>query len=234
MAAALGAGLRIFTGVLLTSALLSACGGGGDLHSSNLLSGTAAVGAPLVDAEVHLRCADGSVFQTSTNASGLWQLIVSGQPLPCALQAKNGSLDGLPNATAYHSVALSYGVNNITPLTDLILARTLAASPQAWFDKPDFAGVTPSALQSALASVRSALGLSAALRQANPLTEPFIVDGNDYLFRVLDALQSTLVHPAVSTSYPQLLDAVIAGNLETAFPAFAATFAAEMLRLYPD
>ena len=64
------AGLRTFTGALLASALLSACGGG-DLHSSNLLSGTAATNGALVDAAVHLRCADGSVFQTRTNASGM-------------------------------------------------------------------------------------------------------------------------------------------------------------------
>jgi hypothetical protein len=225
--------LRTFTGVLLTSALLSACGGG-DLHSSNLLSGTAATNGALVDAAVRLRCADGSVFQTRTNASGMWQVIVTGQPLPCAVQAKDGSVNSVPNAMAYHAVALSFGVTNITPLTDLVMARTLAASPQAWFDVPDFANVNKDSIQTALASVRSALGLTAALRQTNPLTEPFVVDGNDYLFRVLDALQSTLVQPAVNTSYAPLRDGAVAGNLATTFPNFAPTFATELLRLYPD
>lgn len=233
MAVAFWAGARKFTGVLLVSALFSACGGG-DLHTSNLLSGTAAEGAPLANATVRLRCADGSAFQTGSNVAGLWQIVVTGQPLPCAVQASGGSVNGLPNTTAYHAVAQSFGVTNITPLTDLVVARALAASPQTWFDKPDFALVSKDALQTALGTVRGALGLATALRQADPLTEPFVVDGNDYLFRVLYAMQSTLLHPAVNKRYAQLLDAAIAGNLATEFTTFPATFSAETLRLFPN
>ncbi len=228
MAAASWAGSRKFTGVLLASTLLCACGGG-DLHSSNLLSGTAATGAPLVGATVRLRCVGGSMFQTSTNVSGLWQITVTGQPLPCAVQASEGSVNDLPNTTIYHSVALSFGVTNITPLTDLVLARMLGAAPQAWFDRPDFAQVSNATVQSALDAVSAGLGLTKALRQANPLTAPFVADSNDYLDVVLSAMASTLAKPAVNKRYSDLLDAAIAADF-SAVASFAPTFATEYVR----
>jgi hypothetical protein len=230
MAGARCAGLRFFAVALLSALLLSACGGG-STSPSELLSGTVANGAPLDGAAVLLHCADGSVFQSTTNHFGTWQVVVSTHPLPCALQASGGSINGLANSTAYHSVALSFGVNNITPLTDLVVARMLGADPQAWFDNPAFSAVNASAIQTALDMVNGALGLATALRQVNPLTVPFFADVGDYPDAVLAAMQATLVNPAVNRPYVDLLAAASAGDF-SGFANFAATFATELANLY--
>jgi hypothetical protein len=225
MAKAFWTGLRRFTTTALASAVLGACGGGNQ-PVSELLSGTAANGAPLVGATVQLRCADGRELNTSTNESGMWQVVLIAQALPCALQASGGSLNDLPNDTTYHTVILSYGVNNVTPLTNLVVARMLGSNPQTWFAQPDFSRVNLVRLQTALANVLTGLGLRATLGQSNPFTEPFAAISYLYLLdRVLVAMDATLSDPLVNKSYAQLLDAAVTGNLETAFAAYGAAFA---------
>ena len=220
--------------LLWAGLLLVACGGGGIPGPSDLLSGTASVGPPVAFAAVSLRCADGRSLATSTNDSGIWQLVVADQALPCALQLKGGSVNGIANTTVYHSIALSIGVSNITPLSDLVLAQLLGASPQAWFDKPDFALVNALSMQTALGTVSSALCLTAALRQANPLTVPFSSDADNFLDRALTAMSAALANPAVNKRYADLLDSAIAANLATVFATFGPAFSAEYLRLYPN
>jgi hypothetical protein len=217
--------------VLLCAALLCACGGGGGVTAYDLMSGTATTGVPLAGAAVRIRCVDGTVLNTTTNALGVWQAVVSGLKLPCALQASGGTLDGLANTTAYHSVAVTMGVNNLTPLTNLVTARLLGAAPQPWFNNPSFAVVTAPAVQTALASVSDALGLGTGLRQSNPLTQAFTAVVEDYLDGVLMVMQSTLVNPAVNKTYAELLAAAASGDF-SGFASYSATFALEHTKLY--
>jgi hypothetical protein len=224
MAVARCAGWFIFTAALLSALLLAGCGGGSN-RRSELMSGTVAVGEPLAGATVRMRCADGSEYTTTSTGVGTWQIVVTTHLLPCALQASGGSAHGLPNATSYHSVALAFGVTNITPLTDLVTARLLGADPQTWFARPDFARVNARNVQTALLNVSTGLGLSATLGQLNPLTEPFGADAFAYVLdRVLDAMRSALLDARVNKAYAELRDAAITGDLDARFAAFGAAF----------
>ena len=219
------AGWGFFTTALLGAGLLAGCGGG-TTRRSELMGGTVAVGGALADAAVRLRCADGSVFETTTNASGIWQIVLTTQPLPCALQASRGSVLGGPNSTAYHSVALAYGVTNISTLSNLVTARLLGADPQTWFANPNFAGVNADSVQRATAEVKTALGLDSTLGSLNPLTEPFNTDSFSYVvFHVLNAMDTALADPRVNQSYDQLLAAAISGDWASNFASFGAAFA---------
>jgi hypothetical protein len=213
---------RLWAGVGLAAALLSACGGGNSGHSSQLLSGSVAVlSFPMARAAVQLRCADGSAFSTSTDDQGVWQLVVATQPLPCALQASGGTVDGVANSTAYQSVATGFGVNNITLLSTLALARLTGQDPQAWFASPAFAGVTTASRQAALDTVGTALGMETVLSQFNPFTE---ADVAHPLLIVLSAIQHTLTDPAVNRTEAQLLQAARSGDF-SGFASFATHFA---------
>src|SRR5690606_29628205 len=79
------------------------------------LTGTAAVGAPIVGGAVVAKCADGSGFTTSvgTNAQGVFTGLVASSAFPCALQITGGA-----PAIVLHSYTANAGTVNITPLTD--------------------------------------------------------------------------------------------------------------------
>lgn len=112
-----------------------ACGGGGDgtatssSSSSSSIGGTAAVGAPLQNAMVDLRCADGS-FSTTTAVDGTWSVSVPSGAAPCLIKASGGS----PNVTLF-SFAPSAGVANITQFTTLAVGRAAGSADLAsYFD----------------------------------------------------------------------------------------------------
>lgn len=215
--------MRLIGTALLCILLLGACGGSGT-PASQLMGGTVAAALPLVGAAVQLRCADGSVFNTTSSYFGTWQVVVDTQPLPCALQASGGNTNGTANVTEFYSVAMSFGVNNITPLTSLVLTRLLGGSPQAWFNNPNFAAVTPTAIQSAQDAVDNALGLTTVLAGSSPLT-------GYYLDGVLVAFSLTLSNPAVNKSYAQVQNAASSGDFSS-LTSFAPTFATVYAALY--
>lgn len=213
---------------LASGALLTACGGGDGStppasDTPDALSGTAAVGLPIVGGTVNVRCAGGAALDTTTSSSGAWSVTLSGQTLPCAVQVSAGTVGGASNTNAYHAIALTVGTVNVTPLTDLVVARILGSSPQAWFDAPVFTAFSSSAVTSALDAIRTALGLAAALGSADPFTTAFAANGSDTLDKVLDALQDALDN--AETSYAALLAAAQANDF-AGFSGFPAAFEA--------
>lgn len=121
---------------LLSVLLLGACSDGTSgpaAPASSTLSGTAAVGAPIVGAAITLNCAAGNTLTAMTNTAGGWSVTPSGQTLPCAIQATGGTINSVANSTPYHSIAISLGVVNITPLTDMLVANMSRATPTNWF-----------------------------------------------------------------------------------------------------
>lgn len=211
---------------LASGALLTACGGGDGStppasDTPDALSGTAAVGLPIVGGTVNVRCAGGAALDTTTSSSGAWSVTLSGQTLPCAVQVSAGTVGGASNPNAYHAIALTVGTVNITPLTDLVVARVLGSSPQAWFDAPVFTAFSSGTLTGALDAIRTALGLAAALGSADPFTTAFAANGSDPLDKVLDALQDALDN--AETSYAALLAAAQANDFAD-FSGFPAAF----------
>ena len=123
--------------VLGGSALLAACGGGGDGDAALTLKGTAAVGAPLVGA-ITATCKTGTGSATS-NSDGTYTVAIVGGVGPCLLKIQPAT-----GATLY-SITSGSGATqtaNITPMTNMLVTYLLnvpgmkAATPEAWFAQP--------------------------------------------------------------------------------------------------
>lgn len=198
------------------AAALVACGGDDD----TTLGGVAAVGDPIAGGTVQVACAGGSPLSTTTSATGQWQVAISGQTLPCAVQVQGGTVGGAPYTATLHSIATAFGNLNITPLTDLVVARSVGGNPQAWFQAPAFAGIDQAALQAAVDQVVAALGLGTALGDRDPLTASFTAASGDPIDDLLQALAAAL--QTLGAEYAALLTAAGQGN----FAAFSALPAA--------
>ncbi len=205
-------------GVLTLAAALAACGGGDD-GAKPVLSGTAATGAPIVGGSVAVTCAGGAGLSAVTDASGTWSVSLSGQTLPCAVQVSGGTVGGAASTATLHSIALAFGTVNITPLTDLTVARLIGSAPSEWFAHPSFAGVTAEARSNAMQSIVSALGLGTALGQANPFTTAFQPVAGNAMDDLLEAIRSVL--GTLSSDYVALLQAAASGDFAgfSGFPA---------------
>lgn len=212
--------------VALAAASLVACGSDDDdtggVATPTTLGGVAAVGAPIAGGAVSVACAGGSPLNTTTSTSGAWQVTIGGQTLPCAVQVQGGTVGGAPNATTLHSIAYTLGTLNITPLTDLVVARSIAGDPQAWFAAPRFTGLDAAKTQAALTQIADSLGLASALKGRDPLTTAFQAVAGDAIDDALEALNAAL--QAVGSSYPALLAAAASGDF-TAFAGLPAAVA---------
>lgn len=204
---------------LVSGLLLTGCGGGGggggSTTASSALGGTAAVGSPIADGAIAIKCAAGSALATTTGSMGEWQVALSGQTLPCAVRVSGGTIAGAPNTTPYHSIATSLGTVNVTPLTDLVVANMAGDAPGTWFSglgPAKFAPITPTNVDAALNRVRDALAL-APLNTINPITTAFTPIPGDSSDNLLAALKAAMVSTSVTH------DALL-GNAST--PAFAA------------
>lgn len=158
---------------IVAAAVLAACGGGGGnstTGSAAPLTGTAAVGAPLPNATVNLKDANGKTSLTTADANGTYTFAdVSGFTAPLMLQA-TGTAGG--QTYTLHSVlekipaAGVSGVVNVTPATEVAMAQATGADPAAVFlDKDKVKAIDPLKLAdakkkliAALANVLSALG----------------------------------------------------------------------------
>jgi fibronectin type 3 domain-containing protein len=121
---------------LMTLGLMLAGCGGSNGVSSQVVSGTAAVGAPLAG-EVSLKDSSKPALQKTTviGSDGTFAIDVTDMKAPFVLQAK-GSADG----TNYklHSFADGTGIANINPLSDAIVASAAGDDdPADVFEKAD-------------------------------------------------------------------------------------------------
>ncbi len=194
---------RVF--VVSAVAGLVACGGGNDEGTAPVatrLSGTAAVGAPIVGGAVEVRCIGSDMLQTTTKADGTWEINTTGKSLPCAVRVTGGTLAA---GQALHSAALAFSNVNVTPLTDLMVANAVGKLPAAWWGSAgpaDFASITAAKFDQALTGLRSAFGLS-ALEKLDPRTAAFKAVAKDPIDDVLEALRLALAKSG--TDYPSLL-----------------------------
>lgn len=209
-----------FIPVVSLAVLLAGCPG--DYDTAATLGGTAATGAPIVGGNVNVKCAGGGALSGVTDSNGAWQVTLSGQTLPCAVEVSGGNL---PGGQTYHSVALQSGTLNITPLTDLIVANLAGQTPGAWFGGLNAntisSTITSSAVNTALGNLRTALGLP-ALDDLNPLTATFTAAPGNRLDNVLEAMQS------VFADYGALLEAATGSG----FAAYAASFQTPLAEAY--
>ncbi|MFT3818667.1 MAG: hypothetical protein QM750_13675 [Rubrivivax sp.] len=136
---------------LACAGLAAGCGGGDDALT---VTGTAATGAALAGAAVDVKCATGSASAT-TGADGSYSASISGGALPCVARVTPAAANG----TVLHGVSTASGSSariNLTPLTQLIVARLAQAEPAGYyagFDGGAAAALTASAVAGAQAAV---------------------------------------------------------------------------------
>jgi len=175
--------------LMILGLVLAGCGGGGSGGvSSEVVSGTAAVGAPL-SGQVSLKDSSTPPQQKSTviGSDGTFSIDVTGMKAPYVLQAK-GSADGVNYKL--HSFAERPGTANINPLSDVIVASAAGDDdPADVYEKADSNKCRK--IQSNLAKTVSILltKLQPLLKQysaenSDPITSRYIADhlGLDGMF----------------------------------------------------
>ncbi len=155
---------------IAAGALVSACGGGGGTAAPTAvrLGGVAAVGLALADSTVDVKCASGTGSAT-TDGSGAYTVTVENGALPCIIKV-SGTANGVP--VTLHSVAeagttsgsTTTATANVTPLTELILARAGGALPSDLFANfGNGAAISGAALTQATTDVLAALSTAAGV-----------------------------------------------------------------------
>lgn len=172
------------------------------------LTGTAAIGAAITDGTVTAICADGSTFTESvtTDANGNWSGEVANGAMPCALQVTGGN----PPVTL-HSYATAAGTVNITPLTDLIMAKATGQSPADWFANFNGTAVDTSTASTDLLNSFADKGFTIPAT-GNPLTTPFAADGSGW-DGLLDDIGDAIDNDPAIADYDALVTLVKDGNL---------------------
>jgi hypothetical protein len=181
-----------------------------DGSGSPALSGTAAVGAPIIGGNVTAKCRDGQTFAATTSASGGYRIELPSSVLPCALQVEGGTAGGNPNTQSFHSFASRSGTANLTPLTDLAVALASGANPAIWFNglsaanPPDLEELGP-AIAKLLQKLRGA-GYTVPA-DLDPVTTAFMPTSGNLYDQLLEALAARL--RSAETSYAELLVQVV-------------------------
>jgi hypothetical protein len=166
------------------------------------ISGTAAIGAPIVNGSVVIKCAGGQPGSTSTGADGKFTVALAGISFPCALQVSGGQVNGTANTYTLHSFALASGNANITTLTQLATAKIVQRDPATYFQNLGVSGgttysvVSSPAITAAIGGVQTALGaLTPAVDISaigNFFTGAFDAKAGDPVDAKLDALVAAL------------------------------------------
>lgn len=200
----LRSGKTMIAAAVSTLMLLQACGGSDDplpgtaTASQVELRGVAAIGAPLVGASVNFQCVDGTPGAVTTGADGAWSVASANIKLPCAIEVAGGTAGGAENANRYHSIAVTPGVANVTPLSSLQAALAAGQDPAAWFaevkgNPAALSKVDAAALRSALNQLAALLPASATLpANFDPVTTAFSANATNQFDQLLDRLQAAL------------------------------------------
>jgi hypothetical protein len=200
---------------LFTAVVLSACGGGTETTAQTqpttvTISGTAAIGAAITEAEVTAKCANGKGFKenTITMLSGYYEGEVEQESLPCALRVSKPSA-----GITLHSFTETAGVANITPLTDMAISVAGTQRPEDWFSNPtlnNFSTPLTNAYQLILSALEAA-GFTLPSDDYDPFKQSFTIgDSADVL---LDAIQASIAASQTLESYSDLIDVVKDGNV---------------------
>ena len=204
--------------VIASLLVLPSCGGGGGGGSSggsitpvaSTLSGVAAVGTPIVGGNISVICAAGNPLSTitsNTGTGGAWQVTLSGQTLPCAVEVSGGNIGtvtGPANTTSYHSIAVTSGTVNVTPLTDLIVANLAGtATPSTWFaglssNPTSLTAINQTQVTAALAKLSTALSGLAPLNANNPITTAFTPTSGNVSDDMLTALATAMTNTGIT------------------------------------
>ena len=178
------------------------------------MTGTAAIGAPIANAAVEVKCRQGSGAGT-TNASGRFEVAVAGAEAPCMLRVagRDGALVSVTSSAG--------GTANITSLTHLLSARLLAnGAPAGAFasaSEATFAVITAQDIAAAQGEVASELQrIGAQMPPVNWVTQPFTAAPGDAMDGALELLRDKLA--AQNKSLAAAAIELSAGPLQVVVP----------------
>lgn len=185
--------------------LLASCGGNDEIRIPVALDGVAATGAALANRAVSVKCTGGETAAATTDARGAFRLEVNTPSLPCLLEVDAGSAGRL------HGYTAAPGRVNVTPLTELILARALRANPGTAFASADDRTIA-TARDNLAAATTAITGEASRLMgwtfSVNAMNGTFAIgDDND---KALDALGASLA--SASATLSTLTTAAAAGT----------------------
>jgi hypothetical protein len=223
---------------LVSTLVLGGCGGGSStpaapvavepVPTTTTLSGTVAVGAPMLNAVVTVKDANGVTKTVSAGVDGGYSgLSTIGMVAPFELQAC-GMVDG--NYTCFYSLVQQAGVANVTPLTHANIALALGSDPAGMF-----AATAPTAPPSASSVEAQRLKLKTAL--ADLLAKAGITDldfttgafnaDRSGMDKVLDSIKiSTGTDGATAKAFVQMEGIIGSGNVFLDKDAVAGTLTA--------
>ena len=197
---------------IVASAVLIACGSGSAVTTTvtSTISGVAASGAPLDNADVTVTCSDGSTKTGTTDANGAFSIDVSsGCSAPYVLVASNMVGDAKQSLVSVQaSTVTGASIVNITPLTNAISATlatngdplTLASSISS--EKTNITSTAVdernTALVGSLAQVMATAGIQGT---PNLISTAFSADRSG-LDKVLDNLKVVVGPSGVSITNP--------------------------------
>lgn len=189
-------------------------GSGGSSVAAASISGTAALGAPLVGS-VTVKDALGATRTSPIGTNGSYKVDVSGMTAPFIFRAE-GTVNGM--TAAVHSIATATDVDgtiNITQLTNLVvsnIAGQIASNYFDKFDKDSNAGLASKALVDAevsklrekLLPVLTALGVDAAIDLLHGTFTPL----SDPIDKALDVIRVSYDPAANTATISNILNAI--------------------------
>jgi hypothetical protein len=213
---------------------LAGCGGGGgggaafpllppsdSQPAATTVSGTAATGMPIANANVTIRCANTPPVTVTTTDMGRWSVdLAASSSFPCLVTVSGGSL---PAGTSLHSLAVAAGNVNVTPLTELVLAKAAQAAPSTLEDAgADALTALAEQLQGAQEQVLAILA-SAGYPTASIdlLTADFNPAKGDVYDDLLEQLSLSLADDG--SSYDELLQTVASSGDSSTLPEMPLT-----------
>ena len=205
--------VRVSISAVAASAFLASCGGGGTNYTPFNLTGLAATGAGIGGKNIAIKCSAGDATTTLTDSGGRFNITLTSQTLPCMLEVESATMGKL------HGFAVAEGRVNISPLTELIVARAAKANPSTAFGALDAAAFT--AISGNLGSASTSIlaessRLTAWTASGNPLTLSFNIGDDDD--KALDTLSAALT--SANATMSTLITAATAGtSLLAALPA---------------
>ncbi len=223
-----GSTIGIVTAAVV-STLLVGCGSGSEsvlqTASSNpdnqaKGSGLVATNVPITNATVVIKCAGGTPITTSTDSTGRFSFSPDKQLAPCVVRATGGQEAGRPFTQTLHSVLSRFDQVNVTPLTDLLVARLSAETVTTFYDQFNSSGgrsgrVNEASISAASAELRQylqALGVNvSSLVGFNILSDSFSPRAGDPHAAVIESLTNRLA--ANATTFDQARSALVSFSL---------------------
>lgn len=185
------------------------------------LSGTVAIGAPLVAANISLNCHNnwGQNNIVLTNNNGQWSVKdIPVNNLPCLVRASGGMVgkNGTANTQALYSLSLAnQSIVNVTPLTTLALAKAANQSLENLFIQLniDFTKLS-SQLSDAIIQLQKDLIAQGYTypgdKVFNPVSSQLSAQSGNSYDDLLEELQSVMTHNKIRLS--QLIESYISGQ----------------------